>query len=75
MKIKNGEVLAVCAPVTKIFYYEEDGSGKNDEEVKINLEIAAVELGYILTAINGKWKEIFCGNTGKSLHLGSPLGA
>ena len=47
MHIKKGKVLALCEPVTKIFYHDEDLSNNNDEEIKSSLEISALELGHL----------------------------
>ncbi|KAJ3652501.1 hypothetical protein Zmor_018459 [Zophobas morio] len=47
MNIKAEDVLGVCEPVTKIFHHNQDLSDSNDEKIKSNLEIPALERGYL----------------------------
>ncbi|KAJ3648803.1 hypothetical protein Zmor_020578 [Zophobas morio] len=48
MNIKSGDILTVCEPATKIFHHNEDLSDNNNEELKSNLKIPAIELGHLI---------------------------
>ena len=72
MNIKSGKVFAVCEPVTKIFHHKNVCDNSN-EEVKRNLEIAALKLGH-LTDHFWKAAKVSAG-TEECLYLESLLGA